>query len=240
MAKPLNPVEWPGMVTLEQLKSRCADIQDDRFWRLYDKWREQTLIPPERLFASYSALRGILENDIEGDIVECGTFRGGSFCFLVDAAHEISPRKRTFWAYDTFNGFPDGVADMTIRGPFAREHWHTDDFSGLFRNNLRNSSADEGQIRIVSGSVLDTVPTHAPDKIAFLHLDTDYYESTHHELLHLYGRVATGGAVMVDDYGHFEGARRAVDEFVEKISPKPVMLRADYAGRILLKLHPGP
>lgn len=237
MSKPLNDVEWLGTVPLEQLKSRCKDVEDDLFWSLYDKWRGQTLIPPERLFTAYSALKWILENNIDGDIVECGTFRGGSFCFFIDASHALSQRKKRFWAYDTFNGFPKDVKDMTITGPFASDAWHTDDFSQIFRNNILNSAAARDDINMVSGSVLETIPTHVPDKIAFLHLDTDYYEATRHELEHLYDRVTNGGAIMIDDYGHFEGARRAVDEFISGIPQKPMMLRADYTGRILLKSH---
>jgi O-methyltransferase len=82
--------------------------------------------------------------------------------------------------------------------------------------------------------VEQTIPDAAPERIALLRLDTDWYSSTRHELEHLYPRLAPGGVLIVDDYGHFAGARKAVDEY---FAQEPVLLvRVDYTGRMAVKL----
>ena len=85
------------------------------------------------------------------------------------------------------------------------------------------------------GRVENTLPLRAPEQIALLRLDTDWYESTHHELVHLYPRVALGGVLIVDDYGHWQGARRAVDQFFSETKSPILLNRIDYTGRIGVK-----
>jgi hypothetical protein len=90
-------------------------------------------------------------------------------------------------------------------------------------------------VRLVPGRVEDTVPRHAPGQIALLRLDTDWYESTRHELEHLYPRLASGGVIIVDDYGHWEGCRRAVDEYFGEHGEPLLLTRLDYTGRMAIK-----
>jgi hypothetical protein len=81
--------------------------------------------------------------------------------------------------------------------------------------------------------VESTIPEHAPESIALLRLDTDWYESTRHELTHLYPLLVPGGVLIIDDYGHLQGARKAVDEYFRD---RPILLsRTDYSGRIAVK-----
>ena len=91
------------------------------------------------------------------------------------------------------------------------------------------------RFRLVKGKVEDTIPQHAPERIALLRLDTDWYESTRHELAHLYVRLVPNGVLIIDDYGHWQGARRAVDEFFATCTPKPLLQRLDYTGRLAIK-----
>lgn len=236
MSKPLKRAEWPARQTIEQLKEYCPDVRDELFWSLYEKWKTETLIPPDRLHASYSALSATLNNGVPGAIVECGVFRGGSFCFFLDVVQTLVGPTREFWAYDTFEGFPEEVDEVLQGGAtFRRDDWHTDNFLKFFERNVSRTGYPLDKVHIVKGSVLDTIPAHGPSEIAFLHLDTDYYEATKHELEHLYDRVPKGAAVAIDDYGYFEGSRRAVDEFFAVRPKKPIMVRADHVGRLLLK-----
>jgi O-methyltransferase len=100
---------------------------------------------------------------------------------------------------------------------------------------LRTSGYPEDRLHFVKGPVEQTLPAGAPEQLALLRLDTDWYESTKHELEHLYPRLTDGGVLIIDDYGHWEGARRAVDEYFEQ-SGKPLLLnRIDYTGRIAVK-----
>jgi O-methyltransferase len=80
-----------------------------------------------------------------------------------------------------------------------------------------------------------TLPDRAPAEIALLRLDTDWYESTRHELVHLYPRLSAGGVLIVDDYGHWAGAKRAVDEYLGEQAEPLLLHRIDYTGRIAIK-----
>ena len=74
----------------------------------------------------------------------------------------------------------------------------------------------------------------APEQISLLRLDTDWYESTKHELVHLSPKLSVG-VLIVDDYGHWEGARRAVDEYIDELQLRILLCRIDYTGRVAVK-----
>jgi hypothetical protein len=87
----------------------------------------------------------------------------------------------------------------------------------------------------IKGKVEETIPEQAPAQIALLRLDTDWYESTYHELVHLYPRLSPGGILIIDDYGHWAGARKAVDEYFAEHRLNLFLHRIDYTGRICIK-----
>ena len=95
---------------------------------------------------------------------------------------------------------------------------------------------DRGKISFVKGKVEETIPDNAPQSISLLRLDTDWYESTRHELIHLYPRLSHGGVVIIDDYGHWLGARKAVDEYIEQNNICLLLNQLDHTGRIGVKL----
>ena len=103
------------------------------------------------------------------------------------------------------------------------------------RSLLVSSGYPAERLHLVAGPVEETVPERAPDEIALLRLDTDWYESTAHELTHLYPRLCSGGVLIIDDYGHWEGARKAVDEFFGGAAEPILLSRVDYAGRMGVK-----
>jgi hypothetical protein len=90
-------------------------------------------------------------------------------------------------------------------------------------------------VNLVKGPVESTIPATIPDQLAILRLDTDWYESTKHELDHLYPRLVSGGILIIDDYGHWQGARQAVDEYFARQNLKPLLSRIDYTCRIMIK-----
>lgn len=93
----------------------------------------------------------------------------------------------------------------------------------------------EEQLVFVEGKVEDTIPRVIPDKIALLRLDTDWYESTYHELCHLFPKLSTGGILILDDYGHWKGAREAIDKYFLDNRIRMFLHRIDYTGRIGVK-----
>ena len=90
-------------------------------------------------------------------------------------------------------------------------------------------------IKFVKGKVEETLSIYKPEKIALLRLDTDWYESTKTELEELYDNVVSKGVIIIDDYGHWEGCRKAVDEFIKKRNLCVLLNRIDYTGRLIVK-----
>jgi hypothetical protein len=90
------------------------------------------------------------------------------------------------------------------------------------------------KVHFIKGLVENTVPDNAPERISILRLDTDWYESTRHELEHLYPRLVSGGVLIIDDYGYWRGSTQAVDEFLEATRERLLLLRAS-TGRIAVK-----
>src|SRR3546814_10675140 len=87
--------------------------------------------------------------------------------------------------------------------------------------------------------VEDTIPAQAPEPIAMCRLDTDWYASTAHEMEHLWPRISSGGALLIDDYGHFMGATKAVDEYIADHRLPVLLNRIDFTGRLVVKTPAG-
>lgn len=209
-----------------------------------------TMTNATRLCALVQAVRHVVRAAIPGDIVECGVWKGGSMMAVAHTLMETASVERTLWLFDTFEGMPAPVReDVTRNGEVAGE---------LFRNkrdergtgsNWCRSSLDEvranvestrypGQkLRFVRGKVEDTIPGEIPEKISLLRLDTDFYESTKHELIHLFPRLSRGGVLIIDDYGYWKGCRQAVDEYFGTHTDTPCLLsRIDSSARIGVKV----
>ena len=103
------------------------------------------------------------------------------------------------------------------------------------RRNLASTGYPSDRLHFIRGRVEDTIPASAPESIALLRLDTDWYESTRHELTHLYPRLVRGGVLIIDDYGHWQGARQATDEYFSVLGSPVLLHRIDYTGRIAVK-----
>lgn len=173
-----------------------------------------------RLGGLYSALRDVDDNGIAGDFVECGVFKGSSTIL----ARLTSPARRC-WLYDTFAGMTAPLpVDVTRSGKSAVKKYGILDGKPWMAVSLEDVKAnlraagvyDASKLLFVAGDVCDTVPLSYPYEIAVLRLDTDFYASTKACLVSLYPRLAKGGFLIVDDYGHWAGARLAVDEYFIK------------------------
>jgi len=104
------------------------------------------------------------------------------------------------------------------------------------RRNMASTGYPQDLVRYLKGPVEQTLPALGPPgPIALLRLDTDWYESTKHELMHLFPLVRPGGILIIDDYGHWEGARKAVDEYFAATGRPFFLHRIDYTGRLLVK-----
>jgi len=208
-----------------------------------------TLTPPERVVALIEAVRYLSRAGIAGSIVECGVWRGGSMMAAALTLLGLGDTRRELVLLDTFTGMTDpSEHDVDLNGQSARELlavggspdnvlWdHAPAFACAPLDDVRMRLESTGypieQLRFVPGRVEDTIPEHAPHQIALLRLDTDWYESTRHELEHLFPRVVNGGVVLIDDYCHGDGARKATDEYLEGHHLNLLFSRIDYSARM--------
>lgn len=217
--------------------------------RIIERTLPYTMTGVPRLAALIDAVRYCVRRGTPGAFAECGVWRGGSVLAMILTLQELGVSDRDIHLYDTFEGMTAPTErDVSPFHPPALDLWEQAQgrpWPELFdpqtfneaavRETLLATAYPEERLHLIRGPVEETLPQHAPDLLALLRLDTDWYESTRHELLHLYPRLSDGGVLIVDDYGHWEGCRQAVDEyFADHVAP-PLLNRIDYAGRIAVK-----
>jgi hypothetical protein len=220
-----------------------ADYDDEARETIHSV-RPYTMTSPERLNALILAIRYVSKHRIPGAVVECGVWRGGSMQAAARTLITAGDTERDLYLFDTFEGMPppterdrrrDGetAADLMSRQSKDRPIWAIASLDDV-REGFEDVPYPDSRIHYVQGRVEDTIPAEAPDQIAVLRLDTDWYTSTRHELEHLYPRLASGGVLLIDDYGWWQGSREAVDEFLEKTGARLLLLRMD-EGRVAIK-----
>ena len=182
-------------------------------------------LTPDRaaIIALMRAARYVIDHNIPGDVVECGVYRGGSAAVVARAAEESD---RLVWLYDTFKGIPapgpvevDGHEAQRLTGSM-RAGWS--EAQGFVRRH--NPTTD---IRIIPGDVRHTMrqPGHAPDQVSLLHVDTDWYDCVLQPLLFFHDRLSHGAVVIIDDFGYWEGARRAFYAYCAQTGACPLIER---------------
>lgn len=225
-----------------------GDFDVDEFSRsVINRVAGRTMTSQFKVLGLIDGLRYLHRHGIDGDIVECGVWRGGSMMAAALTLMDLGDADRELYLYDTFEGMSEATElDMRRRdGRSASELLSAAGSDSPLRaratlEDVRHgmeSTQYPGRIHYVQGKVEDTVPGTAPERIAMLRLDTDWFASTAHELEHLYPRLAPGGVLILDDYGYWDGARRAVDEFLER-SGEPLLLIRLSEGRIAVKPMP--
>lgn len=208
-------------------------VSPSEFSRLYRKIRTHTMCSNARLRGLHRGVKYVLNNNIPGDLVECGCARGGSAALMGLTLAQANAHRR-LWLFDTFEGLPaptSGDPDLEIAELFTGTCVGTiEDVRGLFKN----LEVDK-DVQLVKGLFQDTMSSVGIDQIALLHIDGDWYESVKTCLESLFDKVVAGGIIQFDDYGYWQGARKAVDEFFAKRKLKINLRKLDYSGRFLHK-----
>lgn len=217
------------------------------FPEIYRKTRNYTMTSPERMYALHQAVSYICSSSIPGDIVETGVWRGGSSMVVAHSLLEKGDTSRSLYLYDTFTGMAEPTEDdanlYTDSSP--RKEWKIHKRKGHnawcyaheqdVRTNMESTGYPMDRVHLVKGRVQDTIPQTIPDTISLLRLDTDWYESTKHEMQHLFPRLRKGGVLFVDDYHYWGGCRKAVDEYLTENDTKLLLQRVDAWGAVALK-----
>jgi O-methyltransferase len=203
--------------------------------------RPFTMTADESLFSLIGSVRHIVRHDVPGAIVECGVWRGGSMMAAALTLQQLDAADRPLYLYDTFTGMTEpGAADVMLHSEIDAAQLLAETEVGDGANVWCVSPLSEVQAaiastgypdelcRFVPGPVEETLPSQLPDRpIALLRLDTDWYESTRHELEHLVPLMSPGAVLIIDDYWHWGGCRKAVDEYLERTGLPILLTRVD-------------
>lgn len=218
------------------------------FLEIYNLCKNYTMTSPERMYSLYKATKYVIDANISGDFVECGVWKGGSAMVIAATLKKIGVTNRNIYLYDTFEGMSEpteyDVKNAPGGGTSIKDFWQQNQkndinewcYSSLeeVSNNLNKTGYPSDLFKLTKGKVEETIPDVIPIKIALLRLDTDWYESTKHELIHLFPILEDSGVLIIDDYGSWAGAKKAVDEY---FIPIPILLnRVDTTGRIGIKI----
>jgi O-methyltransferase len=238
------------LITLSTAQKRFPVEIDESDRDVFRYVREKRLSTStdERLFATIMACRYVVEREIAGDFVECGVWRGGNSIIAAHVFRNLHSSKYV-WLFDTFAGMTAPTdADVNYRGERAEEKFpttrkgdHSDwCYSPIeeVQSNFKAIGIPAERLKFVKGDVTKTLtaPETLPAAISVLRLDTDWYESTRVELEMLYPRLSPGGILIIDDYGHWGGARKAVEEYFSQ-RKRPFLQYIDQTARIGVKLN---
>ena len=207
-----------------------------------------TLSSIERRFALIQAVNYIIKNKIAGDIVECGVWKGGSIMVITKTLLELKSYDKELYLFDTFEGMPKPTEfDVSYKDKLAIKEFedqkidnNSSDWLRIeldeVKKNVFSTGYNKEKFHFIKGKVEDTIPKNSPETISILRLDTDWYDSTRHELIHLFPRLVRGGVVIIDDYGFWRGAKKAVDEYFEENNILILLNRIDTTGVIGIKI----
>jgi O-methyltransferase len=226
----------------DDFNERYAEFID-----IYQFCKPYTMTSVERMYALYKGVEYIVKNNIPGDFVECGVWKGGSSMLIAKTLQKFGVNDRKLWMYDTYEGMVEpGEEDKDVSGGKAHDIWEklkVEDKSGWcvssleeVKNNLKLTGYPYEHFNFIQGMVEDTIPENIPSSdIALLRLDTDWYESTKHELEYLYPLLIIKGVFIIDDYGHWVGAKKALDEYLLNTKQSLLLNFVDYTARIAVK-----
>jgi hypothetical protein len=220
--------------------------KNPKFAQLWEKVVSYTMTSVERGFALWTAVNAIIDSGVPGAFVECGVWKGGSSMLIALTLLQRGIKNREIFLFDTFEGMTEpGEQDIDIHGNHASDLMAGKAGAELaelvkasagmegVRSAIASTGYDMRLVRLIKGDVKNTLPRVQTLRICLLRLDTDFYDSTLAELRYLYPRLAKGGALIVDDYGHWRGARQAVaDYFAEPTTgfSQPILWAVDYTG----------
>jgi O-methyltransferase len=222
-------------------------ISDEVFLEMYTKCQPFTMTSMERMYSLYQSMKYIVENNLPGDFTECGVWKGGSSMMMALYLKSQGITDRTIFLYDTYEGMSAPTdADKSHTGEKAEDLLSVQDknndnsiwcYSSLddVKKNLASTGYPMEKICFIKGKVEDTLVNEIPGQLCLLRLDTDWYESTKVELNVLYPLLISKGVLIIDDYGHWEGARKAVDEYFSERSEHILLHRIDVTGRIMIR-----
>jgi O-methyltransferase len=192
-----------------------------------------TMIGMQRLTSLQRSVETVLAEEVSGDLVECGVWRGGASILMRAVLAAYGDQTRRVWLADSFAGVPPPDAKNYTADKGDRLHLAAP-ILAVSEKDVRASFQRYGlldeQVRFLSGWFKDTLHDAPIDRIAVLRLDGDLYESTIQALDALYSRLSPGGFCIIDDYHAIDGCRQAVTDYREKHGVSAEIIEIDGTG----------
>jgi len=168
------------------------------------------------------AVKYITSNKIPGVFVECGVWKGGAVIAMIKTLQQLNFSDREIYLFDTFNAMTMPTEhDVSATGVSAKKikiAYNTNQLGNSLqdvKNNVYKTGYDKSKLKFIEGNVMEIIQNNIPDKIALLRLDTDFYESTKCEFEYLFPKLSEGGILIVDDYGRWQGSKKATNEYIK-------------------------
>ena len=158
--------------------------------------------------------------NIEGEIVECGVFKGVSLTRFAAFREILKLNNKKIIGFDTFNSFPETSfkPDLAPRKAFIEEAGKQSISKDQLLEILNNKNSSDN-VELIEGDICETIPEYSMNnpglKICLLNLDVDIYEPSLVILENLYNKITKGGILILDDYNKFPGETKAVNDFIE-------------------------
>ena len=218
--------------------------EDELIW---ERVKSETMTSFLNFWFLLKSIDYLVGNKIQGSFVECGVWRGGSAMTIAMRLVQHNSLLVDIYLFDTYSGMvaPSNVDIEAHSGKAATNLMKKAAADSLIvanapldlvKSNMDYTSYPKNKVHYIEGDVLETLPNTEVQDIALLRLDTDWYESTLAELNHLVPRLVKGGICIIDDYGHWEGSRKAVDEFFTNSDFRPLMIHVDYTCRAFIRI----
>lgn len=240
LLEPVQPSGWLKRAVADRLRSqgvlpmRAVAIAELTYatgvgWPSSRAYHGESMIGRARLDNIIQAVDSVLSEDVPGDLIETGAWRGGATILMraVLAARDINDR--AVFVADSFEGLPPSSIDGDDAG-----HLHLDKTLAVsieeVQSNFRRYGLLDDQVRFVKGWFCDSLPTLRGHSWAVLRLDGDLYESTMDALVNLYEGLSVGGWLIVDDYHTYESCRRAVEDYRGEHGIDDQIIRIDDDG----------
>jgi hypothetical protein len=217
---PANEAARASLAKIQPLLGAASTpLSDDvEFQEILEVIRPYTMVSEARLLSLYTLAKDVLAREVPGNFVECGVAAGGASALLAAALKRHSKSPRKLFSFDTFEGMPPASAEDTHGGEHAESTgWGAGTCSAPIDSLLEAAEklGARDMVEPVQGLFSETLPAYKGriGPIAFLHVDGDWYASTRDVLDNLYDQVTPGGRMQVDDYGYWEGCKKAVTDF---------------------------
>lgn len=238
-------VDYQLLMAQQNIIAAMADLDPD-FKPLLESVKPYTMTSIERLYDLFKSVEYVVKAGIPGDLLECGVWKGGSMMLAARTLLAMGDTSRTLYLLDTYEGHPkpDAELDRDMWGNNPQQEWinyrktdETSDWAYVsideVRANLEQTGYPMDKVKLVKGMVEKTAESVPAPTFSVLRLDTDWYASAKVGLEVFWPRLVPRGVLIIDDYGHYRGQRKAVDEY---FASNPVLLhRVDYSCRTVVK-----